>query len=178
MAQTGDVFTLHDGEQVTVRIPGAETNGELLEVEAEWAPVRLDPPVHLHPKQAERFIIREGELTVEIDGVTHRAGPGETIEVPRGAVHKMWNSGTETTRAAWQVRPALRTEDFFAAVHSVRASGRHGKNGMLTPLGAGMVLREYRDEFRMPVPAALQRPALALLAGLARLRGYPRLATA
>jgi hypothetical protein len=85
----------------------------------------------------------------------------------------MWSTASTPTRATWQVRPALRTEDFFEAVHTVRASGRHGKGGMLTPLGAGVVLREYHDEFRMPLPKALQRPVLGALAGLARLRGYP-----
>jgi mannose-6-phosphate isomerase-like protein (cupin superfamily) len=173
MARAGDVFTLHDGERVTVRTAAADSNGELLEVEAEWAPIELEPPAHFHPEQDERFAVEAGELSVEIDGATHVAGPGEAIDVPRGAVHKMWNSGDVLTRATWQVRPALRTEDFFEAVHTVRASGRHGENGMLTPLGAGVVLREFHDEFRMPLPAALQRPVLGLLAGLARLRGYP-----
>jgi mannose-6-phosphate isomerase-like protein (cupin superfamily) len=173
MARAGDVFTLHDGERVTLRTTAADSNGELLEVEAEWAPIELEPPVHFHPEQDERFEVEAGELSVEIDGTTHVARPGEAIDVPRGAVHKMWNSGDVPTRATWQVRPALRTEDFFEAVHTVRASGRHGRNGMLTPLGAGVVLREFHDEFRMPLPATLQRPVLALLAGLARLRGYP-----
>jgi mannose-6-phosphate isomerase-like protein (cupin superfamily) len=173
MARAGDVFTLHDGERVTVRTAAADSNGELLEVDAEWAPIELDPPAHFHPQQDERFEVKAGELSVEIEGTIHVAGPGEAIEVPRGAVHKMWNSAAVPTRAAWQVRPALRTEDFFEAVDAVRASGRHGENGMLTPFGAGVVLREYHDEFRMPLPAVLQRPALALLAGLARLRGYP-----
>ncbi|HEX6116382.1 MAG TPA: cupin domain-containing protein [Solirubrobacterales bacterium] len=175
MANAGDVFTLHDGERVTVRRTAADSNGELLEVEAEWAPAEHRPPVHFHPDQDERFEIHEGELSVEIEGTTHVLGPGDALDVPRGAVHRMWPSGAGTTRASWQVRPALRTEDFFEAVHAVRASGRHGKGGMLTPLGAGVVLSEYRDEFRMPIPAALQRPVLALLAGIARLRGYPAL---
>jgi mannose-6-phosphate isomerase-like protein (cupin superfamily) len=173
MANAGDVFTLHDGERVTVRTSAADSGGALLEVDAEWAPIETRPPVHSHPNQDERFEVREGELTVEVAGEAHVLRAGDSLDVPRGAVHKMWNSGEVTTRASWQVRPALRTEDFFAAVHEMRESGRHGANGMLTPLGAGVILREYRDEFRLPVPAALEGPVLGLLAGLARLRGYP-----
>ena len=176
MARAGDVFTLHDGERVTIRTPAEASAGELLEGDAEWAPIELEPPAHFHPEQSERFEVREGELTIEIEGATHVAGPGDVVEVPRGAVHRMWNSASTTTRATWQVRPALRTEDFFEAVHEVRSSGRHGENGMLTPLGAGVVLREFRDEFSMPMPRALQRPVLALLASAARLRGYPAVA--
>jgi mannose-6-phosphate isomerase-like protein (cupin superfamily) len=177
MAQAGDVFTLHDGERVTVRTAAADSHGALLEVAAEWAPVEHRPPVHFHPDQDERFEVTAGELTVEIEGEVHVLGAGDALDVPRGAVHKMWASGKTTTHASWQVRPALRTEDFFEAVHELRASGHHGKGGMLTPLGAGVILREYRDEFRMPLPAPLQRPVLGLLAGLARLRGYPAVAT-
>jgi mannose-6-phosphate isomerase-like protein (cupin superfamily) len=176
MARAGDVFTLHDGERVTVRTSAADSGGALLEVDAEWSPVETKPPVHSHPVQEERFEVREGELTVEIEGTRHVLGPGDAVDVPRGAVHKMWASGDTTTRAAWQVRPAMRTEDFFEAVHEMRASGRHGKGGMLTPLGAGAILREYRDEFSMPLPAPLHGPVLGLLAGLARLRGYPAVA--
>lgn len=173
MAKRGDVFTLHDGERVEIRTTAADSGGELLEVEAEWTRTEQKPPLHLHPKQSERFEIHEGELTVEIEGETLVARPGDAVEVPVGAAHKMWSSAPATTRATWQIRPALRTEGFFEAVHTVRASGRHGKGGMLTPLGAGVVLSEYRDEFRMPVPAPLQRVALAVLAAAARLRGYP-----
>lgn len=172
MARTGDVFTLHDGERVTVRTPAAETNGELLEVEAEWAPLEHRPPVHFHPAQTERFEVREGELSVEVEGATHVLRTGDSFDIPRGAVHKMWNSGETTTRASWQVRPALRTEEFFATVHGLRASGHRNRAGMLTPLAAGAVLAEYRDEFRVPIPGPLQRPVLAVLGALARVRGY------
>lgn len=178
MAKAGDVFTLHDGETVTVQVAAADSGGELLEVDAEWAPIPTKPPVHLHPRQDERFEIREGELSIHMDGETHVVRAGESIDVPRGTVHKMWNSGDVPTRASWQVRPALRTEDFFEAVHELRAAGHHGKGGMLTPLGAAVILRRFPDEFRMDMPAALQAPAFGLLAALARLRGYPRVAAA
>ena len=174
MARAGDVFTLHDGETVTVRVAAADSGGELLEVDAEWAPVPTKPPVHLHPSQDERFEVREGELSIHMGGVRHVLRAGESLDVPRGTPHKMWNSGDVPTRASWQVRPALRTEDFFQTVHELRASGRHGKGGMLTPLGAAVVLREFSEEFRMALPGAVQGPAFGLLAGLARLRGYPR----
>jgi hypothetical protein len=39
----------------------------------------------------------------------------------------------------------------------------------MTPLGAGRVLREYSDVFRMKLPG----PVVGALALLGRLRGYP-----
>jgi mannose-6-phosphate isomerase-like protein (cupin superfamily) len=173
MASVGDVFTLRDGEQVTVRVNADESGGSLLEVEAEWTPLDHRPPLHLHPKQAERFEVRAGELTVEVDGERRVLHAGDSVEIPVGAAHRMWNSGAETARASWQVRPALRTESFFETVHKLRASGHTGKHGMLTPLGGGILLREFPDEFRLAIPAPVQRPLATVLAGVARMRGYP-----
>src|SRR5688572_29448568 len=97
MKDESRTYDLHDGETVRVTIPPESNGGELLEVEAEWAPIEVKPFVHLHPKQDERFEVTAGELSVKIDGETHVAGPGEAIDVPRGAVHRMWNSSDTTT---------------------------------------------------------------------------------
>jgi mannose-6-phosphate isomerase-like protein (cupin superfamily) len=165
----GSVYRLHDGEQVTVR----RSSAEALEVDAVWRSTPAKPPVHLHPHQDERFEVSEGELSVEIEGRLHVVRAGEALEVPRGAVHRMWNGGEAPCRAVWRITPALRTEEFFAAVEESRAHARAARGGTITLLGSGPVLREFADEFRLPLPAPLARPLLAVLAGLARLRGYP-----
>jgi hypothetical protein len=117
--------------------------------------------------------VSEGELSVEIEGELHVVRAGESLDVPRGAVHKMWNGGEAPCRAVWSVTPALRTEEFFAAVEESRAHARAARGGTITLLGSGPVLREFAGEFRLPLPAAIARPLLAALAALARLRGYP-----
>jgi hypothetical protein len=43
----------------------------------------------------------------------------------------------------------------------------------MTVLGAAPVLNRYSKEFRLTAPPPLMRPALALLAAVARTRGYP-----
>lgn len=164
------VYTLHDGEQITVR----EASAGALEVDAVWTPTPAKPPVHLHPHQDEVFEVSEGELSVEIDGGLHVVRAGESLEIPRGAVHKMWNGGEEPCRALWRIEPALRTEEFFAAVHESRAHARAARGGTITLLGSGPILREFADEFRLPLPPVLARPLLAALSAVARLRGYPR----
>jgi hypothetical protein len=162
----GDTYILHDGERVTVRVaePG------LLEVDAEWTTLPHKPPVHRHPAQDERFEVREGELTVKLDGRAHVLRAGDVLDVPRGSLHSMWNSGDVACRAAWQVRPALRTEGFFRAVHEAREAGRGDEHGMLTPLSAAPILREYHEEFALSMPAPVRRVALAVLAAVARVR--------
>ena len=167
-------FTLHDGEQVTIR----SSAPELLDMAAEWKPAGPDhkPPVHFHPLQDEHFVVHEGELTVKLAGETSVLRSGDSVDVPRGTPHSFWNSGNCVTRATWQVRPALRTEQFFAAVHAMRAAGAAGKGGMITMPAAGMIFKAFPDEFRLVMPELARRPAIALLAAIGRLRGYPRVA--
>jgi hypothetical protein len=84
----------------------------------------------------------------------------------------MWNSGDVPSHATWEVRPALRTESFFRSVHELRAAGRAGRHGMITPLAAGTVLRAFGDELRLPFPRPLEGAAVRVLGALGRLRGY------
>ena len=104
--------------------------------------------------------MRKGELSVEIDARIKVLRPGDVLDVPRGTVHRMWNGGSSPARASWQVRPALRTEQLFAAMNESRAFRRSRKGGAMTPVGAGPVLRAFRDEFRLPLPDALTARSL------------------
>ena len=118
MPNPGDKFQLGPYDTLTVRA----TSPELLELDAEWRSSPGAPPKHFHPDQDEHFEIHEGEMSVDFDdGEIRTFGPGETIDVPRGQVHAMWNGGDVPARATWQVRPALRTEDFMA---EMTANGR------------------------------------------------------
>ncbi len=163
-------YALHDGERVTV----LDRSDDLLAMEAEWDPEETRPPAHLHPHQDERFEVLEGELTAEVGGRTRVLRQGETLEVPRRTSHRMWNAGEGSARARWEVRPALRTQEMFAAIDHSRAFRRSPKGGGMTPLGAAPVLREFSEEFRLAAPAVVSVPLLAGLAAVARLRGYPR----
>ena len=170
MTPEGSTYALHDGERVTVQ----ERTDALLAMEAEWDPEESRPPSHLHPHQDERFEVLEGELTAEVGGKTRVLRVGETLEVPRRTPHRMWNAGGEPVRARWEVRPALRTEEMFAAIDRSRAFRRSPKGGGMTPAGAAPVLREFSEEFRLTVPGVVSAPLLAGLSLVARLRGYPR----
>jgi quercetin dioxygenase-like cupin family protein len=92
-----------------------ETGGELLEMEASYGGGGGMPPEHLHPRQIERFEVLEGTMRAIIGGTEHRYGPGETFEVPAGTPHQM---GAEVpSRMRWEVRPALRTAEFFERLY-------------------------------------------------------------
>jgi len=104
----------------------AETGGEVLEMEATYSGAGGLPPEHLHPMQDERFEVLEGTIRAIVGGSERRYGPGETFEVPAGTPHQMTGEGPSRTR--WEVRPALRTAEFFERLYgdgpdSARAAG-------------------------------------------------------
>ena len=113
----------------------AETGGELLEMEATYAGDGPMPPEHYHPNQTERFEVLEGAVRAIIGGDEQRFEAGESFEVPQGTPHQMAADGP--TRTRWEIRPALRTAEFFEALYS----GDPASNVNL--------LEEFKDEFRL-----------------------------
>ena len=156
-------------ESIEVR----RSDADRLEVQVNYAPGGGPPPAHFHPGQDERFEVMSGTLTVRVAGAERALGPGDTIEIPRGTVHQMWNPGDEPVRAIWETTPAGRTLDWFRAIDALHREGRVGKDGMPGPLAFAVMLTEYDDVFRLAVrPQAPLRAALATLAVAGRLRGY------
>lgn len=130
------------------------------------------PPRHFHPEQDEWFQVTDGTVKVELEGEVRELGPGDSLEIPRGAVHRLWNPAASPAHAIWRTTPAGRTERWFRALDALQREGRTGRNGQPGPLALAVLLGEYRDVFRLAGPDLLLRPALALLAAIGRARGY------
>jgi quercetin dioxygenase-like cupin family protein len=164
-----DELRLTPGETVTVR----SSTPELLEVEGRWGPGGKSPPAHYHPAQDEHFEVLEGTLTARVAGEERELGPGETLDIPRGTRHQMWNGSDRPARATWQTRPAGRTEQWFRSINQLHEQGRVGKGGMPGPLAYGAYLSEFRDVFRLATgPELLTRPLISVLGLAGRAKGY------
>ena len=161
MAKTGDVIDNGQGFRLLLVKTAADTGGELLEMEATYSGGDL-PPSHIHPKQDERFTVLEGSMRTVIGSAQRVYTAGETFDVPAGTPHQM--AAAEPSKVRWEVRPALRTEDFFSQIYEARAGGR-----LHALLATSAVLAEFRDEFR-PVkpPEPLQGLLIHALAPLGR----------
>lgn len=146
-------YRLTPTEQVTIldRTPGA------LVAEVRYGPAGSPPPAHLHPAQDEQFAVLEGEVTIDLAGRRHTLRAGDTIEVPRRTAHQMWNAHpTDPARVRWTTTPALRTEQWWAALDRIE--------GEATLMSFAPVLREYRDVFRLTAPPQwIAQPLFALL---------------
>jgi len=169
MEASPETLKLTPSESVQVRSSGPDS----LEVEGSWGPGGSAPPKHFHPSQDEHFEVLAGTLRARVDGEQRDLSAGDRLEIPRRAVHQMWNAGSEPARALWRTTPPGRTEQWFRAVDSLHREGRVGSNGMPGPLAFGVLLSEYDDVFRLAAgPVPLLKPAIALLGVLGRARGY------
>ena len=166
---TGETLKLTPSESLTVR----ESRPEVLEVEALYAPDGEPPPAHYHPAHEEHFEVLEGSVHARVDGEERVLREGDTLTMPRGAVHQMWNPGSDAARVNWKSLPRGRTHEWFASIDSLQREGRVGRNGLPGPLALAVLLTEYDDVIRPAVkPEPLVRGALALLAPIGRARGY------
>lgn len=115
MAHAGQEIEGFGGHRLRLIQTAAETDGRLLEMEASYSGDGDLPPAHFHPQQDERFEVLEGAVRTVIGGTARRYEAGETFDVPAGVVHQM--AGDGPARVNWQVRPALRTAEFFERLY-------------------------------------------------------------
>ncbi|TML79431.1 MAG: cupin domain-containing protein [Actinobacteria bacterium] len=110
-----------------------------------------------------------GEIRARVDGDDRTLSAGETLDIPRGTKHQMWNASSAETRLLWQTRPAGRTEQWFRTIDRlIRENGGR----MPGPAAFAAVLGEYRDVFRLAAaPDWALRPALGALGAVGRMRG-------
>jgi mannose-6-phosphate isomerase-like protein (cupin superfamily) len=89
---------------------------ELLEMEARYSGEGGMPPMHLHPRQTERFEVLEGTMVTVIGGAERTYEAGSSFEVPPATPHQMHADGP--ARMRWEVTPALRTAEFFERMYT------------------------------------------------------------
>lgn len=152
---------------------GADTNGDLLEMEASYPARSPQPPDHYHPYQEERFEVLQGSFHTKIGNAEKTYEIGETFTVPANTAHWMHNISDTEGRLLWQVRPALKTQAFLETMWGLEGNGKTNANGVPNLLQLAVILRAYRDEFRASSPPyPVQRVLFAVLAPLGRLLGY------
>jgi mannose-6-phosphate isomerase-like protein (cupin superfamily) len=161
------------GDAVTFLETSEETGGERTLIELEAAPGGGTTP-HYHLTYSEVFRVREGRLTVDIDGAQHALGPGDEALAPAGSLHRWRNLGSERCVAQVELRPGRAGfEQALRVGYALANEGRVLKNGTpRNPLYIALLL-EW-SEIRLPgVYTALDR-VLRLLAQVARRRGVDR----
>jgi quercetin dioxygenase-like cupin family protein len=120
--------TIHLGP-LTVRflVTAAEANDSVAVFElAVPASQRLAAPAHSHDHYEETVYGIEGVLTWTVNGKPIGVGPGEALCIPRGAVHRFDNHGSQDVKALCAITPAAIGPQYFreaAAVINAAAGG-------------------------------------------------------
>jgi quercetin dioxygenase-like cupin family protein len=85
---------------------------------------RLPAPAHSHDHYEETIYGLEGVLTWTVGGTPIEVGPGQALCIPRGAVHRFDNLGTQDAKALCVITPAAIGPEYFReAFEVVKAAG-------------------------------------------------------
>ena len=132
--QTSDVHVNPSDESIrlgplAVRflITGEDARGSVALFElAVPAAQRLAAPAHSHDHYEETIYGMEGVLTWTVDGKRIDVGPGQALCIPRGAVHRFDNHGSQDVKALCAITPAAIGPQYFresAAVINAASGG-------------------------------------------------------
>ena len=161
------------GETLIFHRTAADTGGEYTLVECIVKPKGAVAGAHVHPNQVETFHVISGRVGFRAGRRKIEAGPGETITVEPGMVHKFWNAGEEDARFICEVRPSLQFEELIETMYGLAQAGKTNRKGLPNPLRLAVIANYHRDGLRAPyVPAILQRMALAGGALTGRMLGF------
>jgi quercetin dioxygenase-like cupin family protein len=113
---------------------------------------RLMAPTHSHDHYEETVYGIEGMLTWTVESKVIDMGPGQAICIPRGAVHRFDNNGTEDVKALCVITPAEIGPEYFretAEAVNAAAGGPPDRAKMIE------IMRRHGLTPAPPVPAGL-----------------------
>lgn len=73
-------------------------------------------PPHIHPTQDEWIVMLEGNLEIECGEDLHRAGPGDTVRMPKGIAHGIFNRSGADAMVVFGVAPSRKLFALFGAL--------------------------------------------------------------
>lgn len=122
---------------------------ELLVIESSYRPGGAPAPAHLHPAQEERFTVLAGAVETVIADEPRTLREGDVLVIPAGTPHVFGGHATEPGTVRWEVRPALRTREFFermfAALEAAADPDAPGAEEKI----AAFDVNDYDDVFRL-----------------------------
>jgi quercetin dioxygenase-like cupin family protein len=128
--------------QMTIRflVEGGQSGGSVAVFEFDVPAGSQVAAAHSHDGYEETIYGLAGLLTWTIEGTSTHVGPGETVSIPRGAVHQFENREDVDARALAIVTPGLLDPDYFREVAAVLAAAAGGPPDLAA---VGAVMRRH-----------------------------------
>jgi quercetin dioxygenase-like cupin family protein len=114
MPADAPVVWMPGGVRTEIHLVAEDTAGAFCLL-VDHPPAGWSLPAHRHGKEAETIHVVEGEFAMEIDGKPTRLSAGETVHVPRGAIHSGANIGRQPGRRVVLFSPAGMERFFLEA---------------------------------------------------------------
>lgn len=162
----------HTGEVLELRRRRA--NGELLlDLRGTLPAHQQGPPLHIHHLEDETGAVTAGTLSADVGGRRINAGPGQSVELPRGIPHRWWNEGEAPLAFEGQVRPAVDLDRYLQAIFEVMNAGPKNRPPLIYMAHAALRHRQTQTALILPRPlqAVVFRVAVLLGTLLGRYRG-------
>jgi quercetin dioxygenase-like cupin family protein len=164
------------GHQVIFLQTGAETDGELLQIEYV-VPSREEPlqyiPLHFHHVAEERFETLSGQLGVIAGDKSQKQflEAGESVVIPPDTVHAFWNAANEELRFITDIHPAGQLLTYWQTAFGLVAKGQVDSKGAVT-FWQVMALFPVMDTYVPGLPAGVQKVLFSPLVWLSGRLGY------
>ena len=155
---------------LTVRFlrTGADTGGEVLEMEVTGRPRGFLSQAHVHGAQTERLEVVSGTMKMVIGGREHVLTAGQSIEVPAGTPHRQLPVGAGPGVVRIEVRPAGQTQAFLERLAELCREGKITRTGFPRPVAGAELVLDYADTGHAAKPSLRTQRAIAgLVIGLA-----------
>ena len=172
--RSGEIYENRvQGDRFVVREGSEDNGGERLAGDLYIRPGGAVAGKHVHAYITERFEVVAGTVRLHVDGREELARPGRRVEVGPGTVHDWWNVGDDEAHVRVEIRPGARFELMIQNLYGLANDGKTNARGVPRLLPLALFAREFRreGEFIRP-PRIVQRVLFAVLAPLARARGY------
>lgn len=161
------------GQEILFIRTAKETHGSLLEMQTTYHARSAEPMMHYHPLQKEDFMVLSGELTVRLNNKVQILRQGDTLHIPAGKSHAMWNNSGSKTIVNWQVRPAMNTEHFLETGMGLANDNKVNEKGMPNILQVSLLANRFSNVFRMAKPPYMvQKFIFTVLSPVAWISGY------
>lgn len=172
--RVGDVIeNSFSGEKMVFLQTGAETNGELLQIDLFVRPGGFVAAEHIHPEQSERFVVKSGVITLRMDGQEQQVKAGEEITVPPQTPHVWWNKGEEDLHVLLEFRPAGNFAEYITTIFAWAQAGKTAFRSILDLTRYAVIDRKYSHTLQVTNPPRLVQIILfALLYPVGRLLGF------
>ena len=106
-------FTTLDGSEIR-EVAGTPTGNAVNQSLAEaTVPPGAETEEHYHGATEEIYLFTRGSGRMKLGDETTEIAAGDTVVIPPGTPHKLWNTGTEPLKLLCCCAPAYTHEDTF-----------------------------------------------------------------